>query len=97
MSSKLITKISAKSDKKPIFRIEKDFSITNIQLIKDELDNIVKDNPVFQLELKNLDSFDLSSIQILHTLKKKLGDNFSYTAEIKEEVKTILNHSGFQI
>ena len=97
MSSKLITKISAKSDKKPIFRIEKAPPPPPPPPLKDELDNIVKDNPVFQLELKNLDSFDLSSIQILHTLKKKLGDNFSYTAEIKEEVKTILNHSGFQI
>lgn len=96
MNSKFITKISGKSDKKSIFMIEKDFSIINIEKVKKELDEIIEKHPNFHLELKNLDNFDLSSIQLLSSIKKKLGDNFSYSVSVKEDVMTILKHSGFE-
>jgi DNA-binding transcriptional regulator GbsR (MarR family) len=96
MSDKLVSKISGKGDKKNIFRIEKDFSINNIELIKSELDNILEKNSTLQLELKGIDNFDLSAIQLLHALKIKLKDNFTFTLEIKEELKTIVTHSGFE-
>ena len=96
MSSKLITKVSGKSDKNLVYRIEKDFSITNIELIRKELTEIVSGNKHFKLELKNLESFDLSSIQLLHALKNKLNDSFTYSLEVKDEIKTIIKHSGFE-
>ena len=96
MSAKLITKVSGKSDKNAVYRIEKDFSIINIELIKKELGEIVSNNKNLKLELKNLENFDLSSIQLLHSLKNKLNESFSYTIEVKDEIKTIIKHSGFE-
>ena len=96
MSTKLITKVSGKSDKKAIFRIEKDFSIINIEQIKQELNDIIEKNTSFHLELKNLDNFDLSSIQLLHAVKEKMKSEFTYSIELKDEIKTIIKHSGFE-
>ena len=96
MSAKLITKTSGKSDKKVIFKIEKDFSIINIEQIIQELTDIIDKTPSFHLELKNLDNFDLSSIQLLHAIKEKMKNSFSYSIELKDEIKTIIKHSGFE-
>jgi MFS superfamily sulfate permease-like transporter len=96
MSTKLITKVSGKSDKNPVYRIEKDFSITNVEAIKNELAELTSGTQSFKLELKNLENFDLSSIQLLHALKNKLNDKFSFSIEVKDEIKTIINHSGFE-
>jgi MFS superfamily sulfate permease-like transporter len=96
MSNKVIVKTSGKSDKIAVFKIEKDFSIYNIEQVKKELDEIIEKNPSFKLEMKNMDNFDLSSIQLLHSLKNKLGDEFNYSIEVKEEIKTIIKHSGFE-
>jgi MFS superfamily sulfate permease-like transporter len=96
MSNKIIIKTSGKSDKLAAFKIEKDCSIFNIEQVKNELDDIIDKYPSFHLELKNMDNFDLSSIQLLHSLKNKLGDEFTYSIEVKDEIKTIIKHSGFE-
>ncbi len=96
MSNKIIVKTSGKSDKLATFKIEKDFSIYNIEQVKNELDDIIEKYPSFHLNLKNMDNFDLSSIQLLHSLKNKLGDEFNYTIDVKDEIKTIIKHSGFE-
>jgi len=95
MSAKLINKTSGKSDKNIVYRIEKDFSLNNIESVKSELEAIAAKQENFRLEIKNMDSFDLSSIQLLHSLQAKLGDKFSYSLEVKDEIKTIIKHSGF--
>lgn len=95
MSSTLVSRTSGKSEK-VVFRIEKDFSVANIEQIKQELDDIVASEKAFHLELKNIDSIDLSAIQVLHALKMKMGKAFTYSATMKDETKTILAHSGFE-
>jgi hypothetical protein len=95
MGAKLINKTNSKNDKKVVYKIEKDFSLINIEQIKVELDTLLTKHDSLHLELKNLDSFDLSSIQLLHALKTKMGDNLSYSLEVKDEIKTIIQHSGF--
>jgi DNA-binding transcriptional regulator GbsR (MarR family) len=96
MGIKHVIKTSGRSDKKTIFKIEKDFSINNITHVKKELDEIVNKNKSFHLELTNLENFDLSSIQLLQSIKNKLLNDFSYTIHVKEEIKTIIKHSGFE-
>jgi MFS superfamily sulfate permease-like transporter len=96
MSTKHVIKTSGKLDKKIIYRIEKDFSINNISNVKKELDELVNKNKSFHLELSNLENFDLSSIQLLQSIKNKLSNDFSYTLKLKEEIKTIIKHSGFE-
>lgn len=95
MSVKLINKTSGKSDKKLVFKIEKDFSLNNIEQLKSELDEILTKNDSFHLEFKSLENFDLCSIQLLHALKKKMGEKLTYSIEVKDELKTIIKHSGF--
>ena len=95
MSNKLINKSTVKTDKKVAFKIEKDLSLNNIEQAKSELEEIISKNPNFHLELKNIDSFDLSSIQLLYAIKSKLKNDFSYTVEMKDELKTIFQHAGF--
>ncbi len=96
MSNKLVIKTSGKSDKKAIYRIEKDFSINNIASVKKELDEIVEKSKSFHLELNHLENFDLSSIQLLHSIKNHFSQEFSYSIHVKEEIKTIIKHSGFE-
>jgi hypothetical protein len=96
MSKNLVTKISGKTDKKVIYRIEKDFSINNIDLIKTELSEIVAKNNPFTLELKNIDSFDLSSVQLLKALQNKMKDNLILSIELKDDLKVIIQNAGFE-
>lgn len=95
MSAKLINKTSGKSDKKAIFKIEKDFSLNNIGQLKSELDEILTKHDAIHLDLKNIESFDLGSIQLLHSLKTLMGEKFTYSIEAKDEIKTIIQRSGF--
>jgi MFS superfamily sulfate permease-like transporter len=95
MNTKNISRISAKSDKNSVFKIEKDFSINNVDQVKKELQELVEKYSNITLVIKNVDNFDLSAIQLLHGLKLKLGNSFNYTIEVKEEINTIINHSGF--
>ena len=44
MSNKLIIKIIREIRKKPVFKLEKDFSINNIETLKSEIDEIVSKN-----------------------------------------------------
>lgn len=96
MSTKLLTKTTGKSDKKVTYKIEKDFSINNVEIVKNEINEIINKSQSFHLEMKNLENFDLSAVQLIHALKKKLGNEFSYSLEIKDEIKTIIQHSGFE-
>lgn len=95
MSNKIL-KPSGKVDKKPAFRLEKDFSINNVEHVKAEIDEIAEKNQSFHIDFKGLECFDLSAIQLIHSLGKKLQDKFSYTIEIKDELKAIIKNSGFE-
>jgi DNA-binding transcriptional regulator GbsR (MarR family) len=96
MSNKLIVKTSGKSDKKNIYKIEKDFSINNIEAVKSEIDEIISKNNNFHFDIKNIENFDLSAVQLIYVLKEKLKDKFTYSIDIKEEISTILKSSGFE-
>ena len=94
MSKSLVNKISAKSDKKVVFRIEKDFSLNTVEQLKIELEEILSKTPSFDLELKNIDSFDLSAVQLLTALKAKMKDKLTIKVELKDDIKLIMQHAG---
>lgn len=96
MSKNLVNKVSGKSDKNTVYSIEKEFSVGNIEQIKQELDEIIGKNESFTLELKNLDSFDLSAIQLVKALKDKLKDKLIISLDVKDDIRTIIQHSGFE-
>ena len=94
MSKSLVNKISAKSDKKVVFRIEKDFSLNTVEQLKIELEEILSKTPSFDLELKNIDCFDLSAVQLLTALKAKMKDKLTIKVELKDDIKLIMQHAG---
>jgi hypothetical protein len=95
MGNKIVTRVSDKSSKKTKYIIEKELSINNVEQVKKELDEVLAKNDDITLELKNIENFDLTAIQLIHVLKEKLNDKFSYTIEMKDDLKTIITHSGF--
>jgi len=96
MAKNLIIKTSGKVDKKVVYKVEKDFSINNVEMIKKELEEIIGKTPAFHLELRNIESFDLSSIQLLKAFSDKMGNDFSVSIDLKDDLKTIIQHAGFE-
>jgi regulator of replication initiation timing len=95
MSNKIVNKVPDKSGKKNKYKIEKDFYVNNIEHIKKELDIILEKNKELTLELKNLENFDLTAIQLLHALKIKMNEKLIIKLDMKDELKTIITNSGF--
>lgn len=95
MSKQYINKVSEKGDRNIVYLIEKEFSINNVEFIKKELETIIQKNASFVLQIKNIDTFDLSAIQVLSSLKNKMKDNITFDIDLKDDTKTIIEHSGF--
>jgi hypothetical protein len=97
MEKKVIIKTSAKSAKAHVFRIEKDFSINNVVNIKSEILEILKTYDQFTLELKSIENFDLTSLQILYSLKLKMKEKLIIKYDLKEDIENIVINSGFDL
>ena len=96
MDKKYITINKGSSENEVTVVIEKDLSINNIDPIKTELNEIVSKHKTIKVELKNIDNFDLTSVQLLYALKKIPGKKVEITADIKEDLKNIIINSGFK-
>jgi MFS superfamily sulfate permease-like transporter len=83
-----------KNKKKTVYRIDKEMSISNIEAVKEEIDEILKHDDKFDLEIGEVENFDLSAAQLLLALKNKLGDNFNFTLSLKKEHLLLLEHTG---
>ncbi len=95
MGESLFIKTNEKVNKKPVYRIEGDYSINNIERIKEELKKILENDKKIHLDIKNIENIDLTAIQLLYSLKKYLKEDFSFGIELKEDQKQILLNSGF--
>jgi len=96
MDKKYITINKGSSENEVTVVIEKDLSINNIDPIKNELNEIVSKHKTIKVELRNIDNFDLTSVQLLYALKKIPGKKVEITADIKEDLKNIIINSGFK-
>ncbi len=91
----IVNKVNIKNKKKPVYQVEKELSINNIEVVKKEIEEIIKEEKDgFHLELKELDNFDLTGIQLLLSLKKQMGENFSYNVNLKKDLLLLIEHSG---
>lgn len=95
MKGKGSNKEAITGDKKNTVVVEKDFSLNTIETVKADIDTILDSSKELHLEFRKIESFDLSSIQFLYALKQKLGKNLTFNLDIKPELKTIINHNGF--
>jgi anti-anti-sigma factor len=98
MNSTSIIKIKKELDgNKPVLLLEKELIYDNIQAVKDELTKFMEYFKEFSLELTNIENMDLNGIQLLHALKTKLQDQVNIKIrKIKDELKNIIDHSGFE-
>jgi len=94
MKGKSSNKEAITGDKKNTVVIEKDFSLNTIETIKADIDTILDSTKELHLEFRKIENFDLSSVQFLYALKQKLGDNLTFSLDLKPELKTIINHNG---
>jgi len=60
-----------KKDKTLDITISGHLNVSNISLIKKELDSVLKKGDSFSIEITNIDDADLSLIQLILSLKKK--------------------------
>ncbi|MGC8803320.1 MAG: STAS domain-containing protein [Bacteroidales bacterium] len=91
----VVIRTDSKNKKRPVFRIEKEMSINNIEAIKDELISIISaEKEGFHLELKEIENFDLTAAQLLWALKNTLGEKFSYNLDLSKDQAQLLEHTG---
>lgn len=72
--------------------------INSIIKIKTKIDTIKFDCDKIFFELKNIDSFDLSSVQLLYSLRKSLQDNgktVSIISDLPGNLMMTLCNAGF--
>jgi MFS superfamily sulfate permease-like transporter len=90
-----LKRTDSKNKKRPVFRLERELSINNIESVKGEIDKIISsEKEGFHLELVDIENIDLTAIQILLALKKKLGDRFSFSTDLKKDISVLLEHTG---
>ena len=90
-----------KTDKKTKtqhLQLEGDMGISYIEKIKSKIDSInIELNEVI-IELKNIYSFDLSTVQLVLSLKKTLvekGKNVKIVSDMPEDIIPLLKNAGF--
>lgn len=78
--------------------LEGDLSINYIEQVKARVDALNIESADIVIELKKIESIDLSTIQLVHSLRKTLiekGKSIKLISEMPEDVKPLLKNSGF--
>lgn len=102
MSSKAFN-VQAKSGNKSdslLIIIEGDLGINQIDQIKSRISSFNFENKELIIELRNIVSFDLSTFQLLYSLKKSLngkGKKVKITSAMPESINQVLSRSGIGI
>ena len=96
MEKKYLKTSKGKGDKEVSVVIEKDFSINNIMPIKSEFTEILSKNNTINIELKDIENLDLTSVQLLYSLKKFPGKKIEIQSNIKEDLKNIIINAGLK-
>ncbi|MCT4586528.1 MAG: STAS domain-containing protein [Carboxylicivirga sp.] len=84
---------------KSIVRFSGQLIINHIEKITDEVKNQLSFDKDLHIEINNPDSIDVTFIQLLLTLKTTLKGNGKQTvisSELNDDLKVLLNNSGFQ-
>jgi anti-anti-sigma regulatory factor len=87
-----------KKSKTQVLLLEGEFGLKYIDRIKSRIDSINFDSNKIVIELKDINSIDLSAIQLVYSLKKTLCDKgkvVNIVSEIPEEIIPIIRNTGF--
>jgi MFS superfamily sulfate permease-like transporter len=91
------TRVDKKS-KTQVLLLEGEFGLKYIDRIKSRIDSINFDSSNIVIELKNINSIDLSTVQLVYSLKKTLcdkGKTVNIVSEIPEDIVPIIRNAGF--
>jgi hypothetical protein len=87
-----------KKSKTQVLLLEGEFGLKYIDRIKSRIDSIHFDSSKITIELKDINSIDLSTIQLVYSLKKTLcdkGKTVNIISEIPEDIIPVLRNTGF--
>jgi anti-anti-sigma regulatory factor len=85
-------------DKIALVQIEGELVLGNLDTIKKDMLETIKQYNRLHIEVKNVKAMDLTCIQLLCAVKKTLQDFGKYASfqiELPQELTLILNHAGF--
>ena len=77
---------------------EGDIGLKCIDQIKTRIDSVEIDSKNIVIELNNIRSIDLSTVQLIYSIRKSLmnkGINVVLVTDISEEILQILRNTGF--
>jgi ABC-type transporter Mla MlaB component len=81
-----------------VLLLEGEFGLKYIDRIKSRIDSINFDSSKIVIELKDINSIDLSTVQLVYSLKKTLcdkGKTVNIVSEIPEDIIPIIRNAGF--
>lgn len=87
------------SGKKAEITIGEEFSIHNVVEIKAELDKVIPKYKEFNIQVENVENFDLSALQLLYSFQRSLnnaGKGTTVSISLPESLQQIIDHSGIQ-
>lgn len=93
--------IRSRNDKKSKIQhliLEGEFDIKYIDRIKSRIDSINFESNEIIIELKEIDSFDLSTVQLVYSLKKTLhskGKKVKIISDILDDNIPVIRKAGF--
>jgi anti-anti-sigma regulatory factor len=91
-----IKQLGRKEDKSTEVTIEGDFSINHIEKVKDKLLDVLEKYNEVEIQIQNIEAMDLSSLQLLHSLKKSAGDEkkVRFHIVLPDNLKLLIDRSG---
>lgn len=84
---------------KAFFIITKELSLNNVEFLRNEMQKTLENCNSFCIQLKAIENYDISAIQLIHAFVSKAKKNkktVQYEIEISENAKKILLYAGLQ-
>jgi anti-anti-sigma regulatory factor len=81
-----------------ILKLHGDLTMTNVKSIKETLYDLSYKYSRVNIEVSNVESVDLSFIQLLHSAKhtfRQLNKKISFDINLSPEIKSIIQDAGF--
>ena len=85
-----------KEDRTAEISLEGDLTIAHVDNFRDKLLDVMENYPKMELKVQNVESIDLSIIQLLVSAGKTMGpEKFRMSAHLSDDLKKLMLHAGF--
>lgn len=93
-----VTSVKNNGSKSASILLEGDLTLNTLPKTKERIATAINNYDALNIEVKNIDSFELPWIQLLFAIKKtsqKLNKSITFNISLPENVRTIVEHAGF--